>query len=103
MNKSIEETRPPKFLENLLLLLAGLLAHLPLYYQLPRWGYGLDPTFVHPKWVGHSISPWAAHMVAVHPFVWICLTVLALVRLCHNYGWKLERSLRGSKPINFAR
>ncbi len=31
------ERRPPKFLENSLLVVEFMLAHAPLWYQLPRW------------------------------------------------------------------
>ena len=53
-------------------MVAVLLAHAPLYYQLPRWRDGLDPTFVHPTWMEQSPFPIFYHMAAVHPLVWIC-------------------------------
>ena len=86
-----EERRPPKFLENSLLAVAGLLAHVPLYYQLPRWAKGLDPTFVHPRWIEQSSFPLFFHMTAVHPLVWVALTVVIFIRVCRNYGWRLSR------------
>ena len=91
MNTQSEESRPPKFLENSLLVVAGLIAHAPLYYQLPRWAKGLDPTFVHPRWIEQSPFPFFFHMAAVHPFVWIALTVIIFIRACRNYGWRLSR------------
>jgi hypothetical protein len=91
MSTSPEQTRRPKFLENSLLVVAGLLAHMPLYYQLPRWANGLEPTFVHPRWIEQSPFPLFLHMAAVHPLVWIALTVLIFIRICRNYGWRLER------------
>jgi hypothetical protein len=91
MNTQHEETRPPKCIENSLLLIAGLLAHAPLYYQLPRWCQSLDPTFVHPRWVEQSPFPFFFFMAAVHPLVWISLVVIIFFRICRNYGWKLSR------------
>jgi hypothetical protein len=72
-------------------VLAGLFAHAPLYYQLPRWANGLDPTFVHPTWLDHSSFPFVLYMARVHPIIWILLVVLVFVRICWNYGWRLER------------
>jgi hypothetical protein len=86
-----ESSRPRKTVENWLLLLVGLLAHAPLYYQLPRWANGLDPIFVHPKLMAESKFPIVLHMAAIHPIVWICVTVLCFARLCYNFGWKLRR------------
>jgi hypothetical protein len=91
MTAPIESSRPSKTFENWLLLLVGLLAHMPLYYQLPRWGNGLDPTFVHPNWIAQSKLPIFLYMAEIHPIVWICITILCFVRICHNFGWKLER------------
>ncbi len=85
------ERRSPKFLENSLLLVAGLLAQAPLWYQLPRWAQGLEPTFVHPKWMERSPFPLVLHMAQVHPLIWIAITVLIFIRICHNYGWRLEK------------
>ena len=90
MSTQHEESRPPKFLENSLLVVAGLLAHMPLYYQLPRWANGLDPTFVHPSWIERSSFPFVLHMAAVHPLIWIAVTIAVFIRLCRNYGWRLE-------------
>ena len=81
----------PKFLENSFLVVSGLLAHAPLYYQLPRWATGLDPTFVHPNWIAQSPFGFVFHMAGVHPLVWIALTVIIFIRMCRNYGWKLPR------------
>ncbi len=83
----------PKLVENTLLLLAGLLVHAPLHYQLPRWAMGLDPTFVHPKWLAHSSFPFILQMAGVHPIVWIVLIIIIFARVCRNYGWKLVRGL----------
>ncbi len=88
MSESPEPARRPKFLENALLLAAGLVAHIPLYYQLPRWANGLDPTFVHPRLIEHSLFPFVLHLAAIHPLVWICITVFIFIRICRNYGWK---------------
>jgi len=91
MSTQHEESRPPKLLENSLLVVAGLLAHAPLYYQLPRWRDGLDPTFVHPRWIEQSTFPFFFHMAAVHPLVWISLTVIIFIRICWNYRWRLSK------------
>src|SRR5438128_285201 len=61
MSTSPEETRRPKFLENSLLVIAGLLGQAPLWYQVPRWAQGLDPTFVHPRWMERSSFPLVLH------------------------------------------
>jgi len=90
MSTSPEETIRPRFLENSLLVVAGMFAHAPLYYQLPRWANGLDPTFVHQRWIAQSPFPVLLHMAAVHPLVWIALMVVIFVRLCRNYGWRLS-------------
>ena len=74
-----------------MLAFAGLLMHAPLYYQLPRWANGLDPTFVHPMRIEHSGFPLALYMARVHPVVWMSLIVLIFVRICYNYGWRLKR------------
>jgi len=91
MTKALERECEPKLLENFQLLLAALVAHAPLYYQLPRWANGLDPTFVHPSWI--QLSPWPVvlYLAAVHPLIWIAILVALFVRICRNYGWKLER------------
>ena len=91
MSTRHEESRPPKFLENALLIVAGLLAQAPLCYQLPRWRDGLDPTFVHHKWMEQSPFPFLFHMAAVHPLIWIALTIVIFVCLCRNYGWRLSK------------
>jgi len=82
MNTSPEKTRRLKFLENSLLVVAGLLANAPLYYQLPRWANGLDPTFVHPNWIERSSFPFVSYLAAVHPLIWITI----FIRICRNYG-----------------
>lgn len=91
MSTEHETHRPPKFLENSLLVFIGLLALAPLYYQLPRWRDGLDPTFVHPRLFEQSPFPLFLHIAAVHPLIWIALAVIVFIRLCRNYGWKLEK------------
>jgi hypothetical protein len=72
-------------------VILGLVAHAPLYYQLPRWVNGLNPTFVHPKWMAESSFPILLLMARIHPLVWISIMTLCFIRLCHNFGWKLER------------
>jgi hypothetical protein len=91
MSTSPEKARRPRFLENSLLVVAGLLTHAPLYYQLPRWANGLDPTFVHPSWIERSTFPFVLHMAAVHPLIWIAVTIALFLRIFRNYGWRLER------------
>jgi hypothetical protein len=86
-----ENPRPAKLLENSLLAAIGILAHAPLYYQLPRWANGLDPTFVHPNWLLNPSFKLPLHLFAVHPLIWISVMVLVFSRLCRNYGWRLER------------
>jgi hypothetical protein len=85
------EHRPAKFLENSLLVLTGLLAHAPLWYQLPRWTRGLDPTFVHPSLIERSPFPIVLYMAKVHPVIWMAVMVIMFIRICRNYGWGLER------------
>jgi hypothetical protein len=82
---------PHKVVENWLLVIVGLAAHAPLYYQLPRWANGLDPTFVHPGWMAKSGFPIVLHMSAIHPVIWISIMLLCFIRLWHNFGWKLEQ------------
>ncbi|HEV7403340.1 MAG TPA: hypothetical protein VGO11_10450 [Chthoniobacteraceae bacterium] len=89
-----DEPRPAKLLESFLLALVALLAHAPLYYQLPRWGNGLDPTFVHPTWFELSPFPCLLYMAAVHPAVWLALIAILFLRVCRNFGWKLAPSCR---------
>jgi hypothetical protein len=91
MSAQHEESRPPRFLENSFLVVAGLIAHVPLIYQVPRWTHGLDPMFVHPRWIEQSPVPFLFRFVAVHPLVWIALIVLIFIQLCRNYGWRLSR------------
>ena len=91
MSNPPEQTRRPKFLENSVLVIAGLLAHAPLYYQLPRWANGLDPTFVHPLRFKDSSFPLLQYMAQVHPLFWILVTAVIFVRICRNYGWRLEK------------
>lgn len=85
------ESRSPKFLENSLLFAAFMLAHAPLWYQLPRWAQGLDPTFVHPLWIQQSPFPLVLYMSKVHPIIWIVVLVMVFIRVFRNYGWRLER------------
>lgn len=91
MSTSPQQARRPRFLENSLLVVAGLIGHAPLYYQLPRWANGLDPTFVHPSWIERSSFPLVFRMAAVHPLIWIAVTIAIFIRLCRNYGWRLRR------------
>jgi hypothetical protein len=91
MSTQHEESRPPKFLENSFLVVGGVIAQAPLIYQLPRWAYGLDPTFVHPRWIEESPFPFLFHLAAVHPLIWIAFSVIIFIRLCRNYGWSLSR------------
>jgi hypothetical protein len=69
----------------------GLGALLPLGWQLPRWIEGLDPTFVHPSWYEQANLPFVLHMSAIHPLIWICVAILAFVRICRNYDWELAK------------
>ena len=91
MTAQLEQSKPSKSFENCILLILGLAAHMPLFYQLPRWANGLNPTFVHPKWMADSPFPLVLHMAAIHPLLWISIMALSFIRLCHNFGWKLER------------
>jgi hypothetical protein len=86
-----ESSKPRKTLENVFLLIVGLLAHAPLYYQLPRWANGLSPTFVHPKWIEQSPFPIVLYMSKIHPVVWMVIVILCFIRLCYNFGWSLKR------------
>jgi hypothetical protein len=85
------ELRKPKYLENSLLVVAGLLAHAPLWYQLPRWTKGLDPTFVHPSWIARSPFPLVLYMAEIHPVIWMAIMVIVFIRICRNYGWRLQQ------------
>jgi hypothetical protein len=85
------ETRKPRYLENSLLVAAFMVAHAPLWYQLPRWVQGLDPTFVHPLWIQRSSFPVALYLAKVHPVIWILITVMVCIRVFRNYGWSLQR------------
>lgn len=85
------ESRKPRYLENSLLVAAGLLAHAPLCYQLPRWANGLDPTFVHPSWIAQSPFPLVLYMAQIHPVLWMGIMVIVFIRICRNYRWRLER------------
>lgn len=86
-----DASRPPKFLENGLLAVLGVLCLMILSYQLPRWANGLDPTFVHPKRFSESAMPLVLHLAAAPPAVWLALMVAAFARICANYGWCLSR------------
>jgi len=46
-------------------VLAGLFVHAPLYYQLPRWADGLDPTLVHLSRIQPSSFPLLLHMAPI--------------------------------------
>jgi hypothetical protein len=81
----------PRFAENSLLVIVGMLAQAPLWYQLPRSALGLDPSFVHRRWIEHSPFPYLFWMVRIPSWFWILIMVLAFVRICRNYGWRLER------------
>lgn len=81
----------PKFFENCLLVLIGLLAHAPLHYQLPRLANGLDSTFVHPLRIEQSPFPCIMQLAKLHPFWWMLLIVFVFIRICRNYGWRLQR------------
>ena len=85
------ECRRPKYLENSLLVAAAMLAQAPLWYQLPRWTKGLDPTFVHPSWIDRSPFPLVLYMAEVHPVIWMAVMDVVFIRICRNYGWRLER------------
>ena len=84
------ESGKPKFMENSLLVAVGLLAHAPLWFQLPRWAKGLDPTFVHPSWIERSPFALVLYMAEVHPIIWMAVMVLVFMRICRNYGWRLD-------------
>ncbi|HLH57346.1 MAG TPA: hypothetical protein VKY92_27455 [Verrucomicrobiae bacterium] len=81
----------PKYLENSFLVVVGMLAHAPLWYQLPRSAEGLDPSFVHPNWIEHSPFPYLFWMVKVPSWIWMLIMALVFIRICRNYGWRLER------------
>jgi len=85
------DPQKPKYMENLLLVAAGMLAHAPLWYQLPRWASGLDPTFVHPLRIQRSPFPLVLYMAQIHPVIWMAIMVVVFIRICRNYGWRLER------------
>jgi hypothetical protein len=91
MSETREENYQPKFLENSLLVIVGLLAHLPLHYQLTRWANGLDPTFVRAGWLAQTPFPFASHLLIIHPIIWLLVTVFAFLRICRNYGWRLSK------------
>ena len=85
-------TYPPKYTENLALVVLGLCAVAALHYQMPRWTLGLDPTFVHPTWVDQSPLPFFFELAAVHPLCWFMALAFSLVRVCTNYGWRVSRT-----------
>jgi hypothetical protein len=31
------------------------------------------------------------HMAAVHPLIWIAVTIAIFIRICWHYGWKLTK------------
>jgi len=84
-------TTEAKFAENSLLVIGGLVAHAPLYYQLPRWANGLNPMFVHDALIQHSRFPLVLYLAKIHPIIWITVLVVIFVRICSNYGWKLQK------------
>lgn len=88
MSKPFEQPRS-RLLENSLLGVAAMFAHAPLYYQLPRWVDGLDPTYVPPYWLERSSFPIILYMAAVPPVVWILVLLVIFARVCWNYGWRL--------------
>jgi hypothetical protein len=94
MSAEAAEIPSAKLIENLALAIAGLLAHIPLYYQLPRWQAGLDPTFVHSSWFELSPFPLLLHMAAIHPIYWLMLIAGLFIRICRNFGWRLSGSCR---------
>ena len=85
------ESRPPKYAENSALVLIGIASLAALYYQVPRWHIGLDPTFVHPSWIEQSPFPLFYYMAAVHPLAWAGILALVIVRIFSNYGWRVSR------------
>jgi len=91
MNHSPEPPKPPNLLVNSILIVVGLMAHMPLYYQLPRWANGLDPTFVHPQRFAESPFPAGLYLATVHPVIWMTLIALIFIRLCRSYGWRFSR------------
>lgn len=91
MTSQPEEPRPPKYVENSLLVVIGVLAVGALYYQLPRWAEGLDPMFVHPSWVEQSPLPFVYSLAMVHPLAWIVALGIVTARILQNYGWSLSR------------
>jgi hypothetical protein len=62
-----------------------------LWYQLPRWAKGLDPTFVHPSLIAQSPFPLVLYMAEIHPVIWMAVMVTVFIRICRNYGWRLQR------------
>ncbi|MEM8559614.1 MAG: hypothetical protein AAGG50_17475 [Bacteroidota bacterium] len=94
MNEALDqETRAPKYAENAALVILGLCAVATLYYQLPRWALGLDPTFVHPSWIEQSPFPLFYHMAAAPPWVWIVALGLVFACVFQNYGWRVARGV----------
>lgn len=91
MSQPADKPRPPKYLENSLLVVASVVPLAVLSYQLPRWAGGLDPTYIRPHALAHSSFPALLKLAAIHPVVWICVLAAIFIRICWNYGWKLER------------
>jgi hypothetical protein len=91
MHAPPEQFCRPKFLQNSLLVFVGIVSLAVLSYQLPRWAHGLDPTFVHPKWIAQSPVPFVLKLVTVHPAIWIALVAAAFAKICLNYGWRLRK------------
>jgi hypothetical protein len=92
-NSMEKQPYQPKFRENLILCCIGVMAMLPLGYQLSRWRRGLDPTFVHSRWLEDSPFPLVLHLAQIHPVIWITIAIYAFWRICRNYGWRLERGV----------
>ncbi len=91
MKEDEADPQPPKILINFLLWLVSMVAIAPLCYQLPRWGRGLDPMFVHPSWIEKSSFPFVYYLAAgFHPVAWILIAVISFAMICHNYGWSLK-------------
>jgi hypothetical protein len=91
MNEISHNSSPPKLVENSLLVIAALIAHAPLYYQLPRWANGLNPTHILPVLIQNSKFPAVLYLAGIHPLFWIAVMIIIFIRLCRNYGWTLKK------------
>lgn len=87
----LKPTHPARLFENGLLVLLGCLALSVFGYQLRRWAYGLEPDFVHPRWLETSPVPLLLRMATVHPLIWLALIIGSFARICRNYGWRLRK------------